>query len=374
MVSDATKKYREIFAYGLLGVAALYFIGGLSLLFKSGDDLGGAGFADKSALFGYVFTHPLLVISLFGAVALATAWEDNSKNAKTIVLVALGIGALSLLLALICWLAAFGADTETGSFVFNGVFGAGKVVGIFLGLAQLGLLGLVEFYAIDRLPDLPEAGAGTAPAGPVGPAAGRLGPAARWLGYSRVATTRARPSRVGVSSRVATTRARPSRVGASSRVATTRARPSRVGVSSKVATTRARRSGAPPRPVRRRPGATRAPSQAEQQGQPAASWGQPDEPTTGQSAGWGDQGAAAPETPLAAGAPTARPPQRPPMRRRRSGAVGLRAVRRRRRPRTRDPGRNPARPAASSEEERKDDDNAAPAGLVAAAVPVVGVG
>ena len=82
MVSDATKKYREIFAYGLLGVAALYFISGLSLLFKSGDDLGGAGFADKSALFGYIFTHPLLVISLFGAVALATAWRTTARTPR----------------------------------------------------------------------------------------------------------------------------------------------------------------------------------------------------------------------------------------------------------------------------------------------------
>src|SRR5207342_2281443 len=87
VVSDATKKYREIFAYGLLGIAALYFISGLSLLFKSGDDLGGATFSDKAALFGYLFSSPLLVLSLFGAVLLVTAWGENSKNAKAVVTV-----------------------------------------------------------------------------------------------------------------------------------------------------------------------------------------------------------------------------------------------------------------------------------------------
>jgi hypothetical protein len=158
VVSDATKKHREIFAYGLLGVAALYFISGLSLLFKSGDDLGGAGFTDKAALFGYLFTHPMLVIALFGAVALVTGWGENSKNAKTVVMVALGIAGVSLLFGVICWLSAFGADT--GNFgvalAFNGVLGAGKVVGIFLGLAQLGFLGLVAFYSFTVFQTFPK--------------------------------------------------------------------------------------------------------------------------------------------------------------------------------------------------------------------------
>jgi len=157
VVSDATKKHREIFAYGLLGVAALYFISGLSLLFKSGDDLAGAGFTDKAALFGYLFTHPMLVIALFGAVALVTGWGENSKNAKTVVMVALGIAGISLLFGVICWLSAFGADTGNfGAFTFNGVLGAGKVVGIFLGLAQLGFLGLVAFYSFTVFQTFPK--------------------------------------------------------------------------------------------------------------------------------------------------------------------------------------------------------------------------
>ncbi|MEP6666266.1 MAG: hypothetical protein ABJA81_07460 [Nocardioidaceae bacterium] len=145
MVIDATKKYREIFAYGLLGVAALYFISGLSLLFKSEDD-SGLPFSGRAAAFGYLFAHPLLVFALVAAVALVSGFGEASKNAKAVVLAALGIGGISALFAVICWFIAFGADTNQ-ALLFGGVLGAGKVVGIFLGLAQLLLLGLALFFA-----------------------------------------------------------------------------------------------------------------------------------------------------------------------------------------------------------------------------------
>ncbi|MBA2773593.1 MAG: hypothetical protein H0U36_06060 [Nocardioidaceae bacterium] len=156
MITDATKKFREIFAYALLGVAALYFISAVSLLFKSEEDFGGAGFADRAATVGYLFTHPILVVSLAAAVALVAGFSEASKNAKVVVMVALGLGALSLLFALISWFSAFGADSEGGLEVFNGVFGAGKLVGILLGLAQLLFLGLVVFFAFSVLRAFPK--------------------------------------------------------------------------------------------------------------------------------------------------------------------------------------------------------------------------
>lgn len=148
MVTEATKKYREVFAYGLLGVAALYFISGLSLLFKSEED-SGLAFTGRAGAFGYLFAHPLLVIALVGAVALVSGFGEASKNAKAVVLAALGIGGISALFALISWLSAFGADTDTfgPSGIFGGVLLAGKIVGIFLGLAQLIFLGLALFFA-----------------------------------------------------------------------------------------------------------------------------------------------------------------------------------------------------------------------------------
>ncbi len=165
MVTDTTRKHREIFAYGLLGVAGLYVISGLALLFKSGDDLRGASFSDKAALFGYLFSNPLLLVSLVGAVILVTAWGEKSPNAKTVVTAALGIAGLAFLLGLICWLAAFGSDQGNGISFFNGVFFAGKVVGIFLGIAQLGLLGLVAFYAFSVFQTFPKAAPAQQPAG-----------------------------------------------------------------------------------------------------------------------------------------------------------------------------------------------------------------
>ncbi|MBA2697996.1 MAG: hypothetical protein H0U61_04385, partial [Nocardioidaceae bacterium] len=156
MVTDATKKFREIFAYALLGVAALYFISALSLLFKSEDDFGGAGFADRAATVGYLFAHPILVLSLTAAVALVAGFGEASKNAKVVVMAALGLGALSLLFGLISWFSGFTADSAGGLEAFNGVFGAGKVVGIFLGLAQLLFLGLVVFFAVTVLRALPK--------------------------------------------------------------------------------------------------------------------------------------------------------------------------------------------------------------------------
>ncbi len=163
MVTDATKKFREIFAYGLLGVAALYVISGLSLLFKSQDSVGLA-FTGRAAAFGYLFDDPILVISLVVAVALVAGsgggevGREASKNARAVVLAALGVGAVALLFAVISWLAAFGADElgSGGGGPFNGVFGAGKIVSIFLGLAQLGFLALGVFFALSVQRSLPQ--------------------------------------------------------------------------------------------------------------------------------------------------------------------------------------------------------------------------
>lgn len=158
MITQAAKKYRELLAFALLGVAALYFISAVSLLFKSEDDFAGAGFAERSAVVGYLFTHPILVVSLAAALALAVGFGEPSKIAKPVVLAALALGGLSLLFGLIAWFSSFGADSGAGfEEVFNGVIGAGKVVGIFLGLAQLLFLALVLFFAFTLLKAFPRA-------------------------------------------------------------------------------------------------------------------------------------------------------------------------------------------------------------------------
>ena len=157
VVVDAVKKLRDVLAFALLAVAALYFIGGLSLLFKSERDFGGAGlpFSTRAGAFGYLFSHPILVLSLVAAVVLAAGFGEASRHAKIVVLAALGIGSLSLLFAVICWLTAFGANIGLVSPLFAGVVGAGKVVGSILGIAQLGVLALAMlfiFAVFQRLP------------------------------------------------------------------------------------------------------------------------------------------------------------------------------------------------------------------------------
>lgn len=157
-MTDAVKKYREPIAYGLLGVAALYLLSGLSLLFKSSDDFG-LDFSGRASAVGYVFSHPVLVISLAVAVALVVAFGEPSRSARTVVTIALGLGAVCLFLGVVCWFAAFGSDDSQ---VAAGVFGAGKVVGIFLGLAQLVFLALALLFAYAAFSSLPQAARATA--------------------------------------------------------------------------------------------------------------------------------------------------------------------------------------------------------------------
>ncbi len=357
MVSDATKKYREIFAYGLLGVAALYFISGLSLLFKSGDDLGDAGFADKSALFGYIFSHPLLVISLFGAVALATAWEDNSKNAKTIVLIALGIGALSLLFALICWLSAFGADTGTGGFIFNGVTGAGKVVAIFLGLAQLGLLGLVEFYAFTVYQTFPKPVPAQHQQGQWGQQQAGWGQAQQGWGQQQGGYDQGQAQQGwgqqqgGYDQGQAQQGWGQQQGGYDQGQAQQGWGQQQGGYDQNASQWGAASTGAAPA------WGDQSSSQAEQQGQPAASWGQSDPSTTGQSAGWGDQSAAAPETPSGWGSPGSTPATPA---HEETQVWGGQTEGRTTPEATPGETAQPGEAGSSSEEERKDDDNPPP--------------
>jgi hypothetical protein len=178
VVTQAAKQYREQIAVALLAVAVTYLGCGLGLLFKGYDNApAGFDFADKSALDGYVFTHPVLVASLALAVLLVAVWGEPSRHARTIVLAAVGIGAVALVFAVITWIAAFSAD-ENRAFSFTGILGAGKVVGAFIGLAQIALLVLALFFAGMALQALPapvraaqwgpyaQPGWGPGPAGP----------------------------------------------------------------------------------------------------------------------------------------------------------------------------------------------------------------
>jgi hypothetical protein len=153
VVTDALRRFREVFAYVLLTVAALYLIGGLSLLVK---DTVGLDFSGKAAAFGYLFGHPVVILSLVAAVALVVGFGEVTRHARVVVLIALAIAGISLLLALVTWLAGLGSN-DAGSPIGDGVLGAGNIVGGLLGLAQLLLLGLTAWFAFSAFKALPRA-------------------------------------------------------------------------------------------------------------------------------------------------------------------------------------------------------------------------
>jgi len=154
-VVSALTRFRDVFAFGLLGVAVLYLIGGLSLLAKSEDDLG-LGFTDRAAAFGYLFMHPLLIVALATAIGLAVGLGQPSRNAKPAVILALAIGGISFVVGLVSWFSAFGGEDVGPAALYGGVLGAGKVVAVFIGLAQLIALGLVLLFGFAAFQVLPK--------------------------------------------------------------------------------------------------------------------------------------------------------------------------------------------------------------------------
>jgi hypothetical protein len=151
--TDALKKSRDVFAYALLAVAALYVISGLTLLLNATNEMG-LNFAGRAALSGALFAHLVLISSLVAAIALVCGFGEHSKNARVVVLIALAIAGLALLLALISWLASFGGNVNGQPFGV-GVFGAGRIASVLVGLAHLVLLGLAVWFAVTVLKALP---------------------------------------------------------------------------------------------------------------------------------------------------------------------------------------------------------------------------
>lgn len=167
MVTDATRKYRDIIAIGLVAVAALYFIAALSMLFRSDTLFAGAGgsFADNAALSGYLFSSVVPVASLVLAVLLVTRYGEPAPTTRIVVLAALGIAALDVLFAVISFFAQFGSDLDFG---IGGTLGGGTFSGVVLGLAHLALLGAASLYLYTALRSLPAASPAPAPAPPWG--------------------------------------------------------------------------------------------------------------------------------------------------------------------------------------------------------------
>ena len=156
MLTDATRRYRDVLAVGLLVVAGLYFIAALSMLFRSDPVFAGpgGGFADSAALSGYLFTSVVPVGCLVLAALLTTRYGDPGPASRLVVLAALGLAGLDGLFALITFFAQFGSDLGYG---FAGTLAGGAFSGAVIGLAHLVLLAAAALYLYSALRSLPAA-------------------------------------------------------------------------------------------------------------------------------------------------------------------------------------------------------------------------
>jgi len=158
VLTESAKKLRDPLALGLLGATALYLIAVLSVLFNG--DLAGK-FANRAAMVQGDFVNPVFVIITVAAVLLVAAVGEPSPMARTIVPAALGVQAFMLLFGVITWFAGYGVDLPDNANAvldlggFAGITGAGKIVGTFVMLSYLGILGIGAFLTFTIFQGLP---------------------------------------------------------------------------------------------------------------------------------------------------------------------------------------------------------------------------
>jgi hypothetical protein len=154
LVTEATKKIREILAFGLLGVAAVLVVNSFALLFKTEQGPFGKGsFSTMSALEMSRFVSPVLVGMVVLAVIVVTHLGGVTDNARNITISALVLLGVMMLLGLITWIAALTAE-NLDYFIGDGL-GQGKVTGSIAQLAYLALAGLAGLFTFTVLSALP---------------------------------------------------------------------------------------------------------------------------------------------------------------------------------------------------------------------------
>lgn len=142
MNKEAIQRLREPAAWVLTIAAGLHVLAGLVMLL-AGRYLGGGTFtlrAMTETLQLGLITGVAVTVILVVAVLLAT-WEPAAKQARTIVLAALGVFGVALAFGVISWLAGLVADT-------GGVEGAAVAkFSIFLyGAAKLAVMGVGAWF------------------------------------------------------------------------------------------------------------------------------------------------------------------------------------------------------------------------------------
>ncbi|MFI6518855.1 hypothetical protein ACIBF1_25090 [Spirillospora sp. NPDC050679] len=141
MNKEAVQRLREPAAWVLLGAAGLQLLAGLIVLLAGGGEgstFKGRAFAEIT---GGFFTNVVTVALVAAAVAVSLWGGPPTRQARTVVMGALGVLGGIALFAVVCWLSAMLVDTTSAA--------AAEKLGVFLyGASRLAVVGLAIWFVL----------------------------------------------------------------------------------------------------------------------------------------------------------------------------------------------------------------------------------
>ncbi|MGH3360266.1 MAG: hypothetical protein ACRDO7_15810, partial [Nocardioidaceae bacterium] len=161
MVTESTKKLRELLAFVLLGVVTVLVLVPLSmLLFKTveiqGQELSDGAFGLKATMLQGDFVNPAYVLLVVAAVVLVTHLGEPTSLARVVTIGGLSLLGVMGLMGLVTLAAGFGLkDQYEGLVWFGTVEGSGKLAGTITMLALLVLVAGALYFCVATLMALP---------------------------------------------------------------------------------------------------------------------------------------------------------------------------------------------------------------------------
>ncbi|GAA3238967.1 hypothetical protein [Actinocorallia longicatena] len=149
MSKEALLKLREPAAFALLGAGALQMLAGLVGLFAKG------GFTyhalSETSEYGHFTNLSIAVVTVLAVLFVTKGAEQNSPQARNVVMAALGVLGFGLLFGAVCLLAgllAGGESTTVGGVTYSitTVSGNTKIVAFFFGIAKLVITGVAGYF------------------------------------------------------------------------------------------------------------------------------------------------------------------------------------------------------------------------------------
>ncbi len=141
MNKEAVQRLREPAAWVLLGAAGLQLLAGLIVLLAGGGEASSFKGRAFGEITGGLFTSAVTVALVVGAVAVSLWGGPPTKQARTVVMGALGVLGGIALFAVVCWLSAMLVDSVAA--------GAAEKLGVFLyGASRLAVVGLAIWFVL----------------------------------------------------------------------------------------------------------------------------------------------------------------------------------------------------------------------------------